>query len=310
MSGNNGSEGTPQERTLSRIGRKPIPIPTGVEVQVGHGEVTVTGPRGTFTQKYHPDVTVRVEDGVVLVGRVSRSNYHHALHGLARSLISNAITGVNEGYTKTLELMGVGYRVQAADEGIVLSVGYSHPVPISPEPGVTMEVEGTSRKSVTWRPNPQGQTSQRVQGKGDPLPGRGATLQTRQSCRPEGLVMAKDKNARRLRIVRHIRVRKKVRGTAERPRLCVFRSLRHIYAQIIDDTQGNTLAAATSLEAENQQSAAAGSKLALSEAVGKLVAERAKAKGITQVVFDRGGYKYHGRIKALADGSREGGLAF
>ncbi len=122
--------------------------------------------------------------------------------------------------------------------------------------------------------------------------------------------MAKDKNARRLRIVRHIRVRKKVRGTAERPRLCVFRSLRHIYAQIIDDTQGNTLAAATSQEAENQQSAAAGSKLALSEAVGKLVAERAKAKGITQVVFDRGGYKYHGRIKALADGSREGGLAF
>ena len=122
--------------------------------------------------------------------------------------------------------------------------------------------------------------------------------------------MAKDKNARRLRIVRHIRVRKKVRGTAERPRLCVFRSLRHIYAQIIDDTQGNTLAAATSLEAENQQSAAAGSKLALSEAAGKLVAERAKAKGITQVVFDRGGYKYHGRIKALADGSREGGLAF
>ncbi len=148
MSGNNGSEGTPQERTLSRIGRKPIPIPTGVEVQVGHGEVTVTGPRGTFTQKYHPDVTVRLEDGVVLVGRVSRSNYHHALHGLARSLISNAITGVNEGYTKTLELMGVGYRVQAADEGIVLSVGYSHPVPISPEPGVTMEVEGNNRIHV------------------------------------------------------------------------------------------------------------------------------------------------------------------
>jgi large subunit ribosomal protein L18 len=121
--------------------------------------------------------------------------------------------------------------------------------------------------------------------------------------------MGKDKNARRLRIVRHSRVRKKVRGTSERPRLCVFRSLRHIYAQVIDDTQGCTLAAATSQEAQ-QQGADSASKLALSEAVGKLVAERAKAKGITQVVFDRGGYKYHGRVKALADGSREAGLAF
>ena len=121
--------------------------------------------------------------------------------------------------------------------------------------------------------------------------------------------MAKDKNARRLRIVRHARVRKKVRGTPERPRLCVFRSLRHIYAQVIDDTQGYTLAAATSQEAEQQVSGPS-SKLALSEAVGKLLAERAKAKGITQVVFDRGGYKYHGRVKALADGSREGGLSF
>jgi len=111
-------------------------------------------------------------------------------------------------------------------------------------------------------------------------------------------------------VVRHIRVRKKVRGTPERPRLCVFRSLRHIYAQVIDDTKGMTLVAATSQEAAGGQAAVANSKLALSQAVGKLVAERAKAQGITQVVFDRGGYKYHGRIKALAEGSREGGLSF
>ena len=122
--------------------------------------------------------------------------------------------------------------------------------------------------------------------------------------------MAKDKNARRLRLVRHARVRKKVSGTLDRPWLCVFRSLRHIYAQIIDDTEGHTLVSASSHETNDQQSSSAGPQVDISVAVGKMVAERAKSQGITTVVFDRGGYKYHGRVKALAEASREGGLKF
>ena len=92
--------------------------------------------------------------------------------------------------------------------------------------------------------------------------------------------------------------------------MCVYRSLRNIYAQVIDDTQGNTLAAASSLESIAPENGAKGSKVAVSQAVGKLVAERAISKGISEVVFDRGGYKYHGRVKALAEASREGGLKF
>ena len=122
--------------------------------------------------------------------------------------------------------------------------------------------------------------------------------------------MPKDRQSREFRIVRHIRVRKKVRGVPDRPRLCVFRSLRHIYAQIIDDTNGHTLIAASSLEAADTNGRSVQSKLAASQAVGKLVAERATSKGITRVVFDRGGYKYHGRVKALAESSRESGLEF
>ncbi len=122
--------------------------------------------------------------------------------------------------------------------------------------------------------------------------------------------MPKDKNARKLRIVRHKRVRKKVLGSSDRPRLCVFRSLRHIYAQVIDDANGHTLASATSHETADAEGGSSGTKLTASQAVGKLVAERAKARGITQVVFDRGGYKYHGRVKALGEGSREAGLKF
>lgn len=122
--------------------------------------------------------------------------------------------------------------------------------------------------------------------------------------------MPRDRNARQLRIVRHQRVRKNVSGTTERPRLCVFRSLNHIYVQVIDDIQGDTLVAASSKETGGENGAMAGNKTVVSAAVGKLIAQRALAQGITQVVFDRGGYQYHGRVKALAEAAREGGLKF
>lgn len=119
--------------------------------------------------------------------------------------------------------------------------------------------------------------------------------------------MPRDKDSRKLRIVRHRRVRNKVNGTGERPRLCVFRSLRAIYAQVIDDDRGHTLACASSQELTGDDTT---SKTAASAAVGKMVAERARAAGVTAVVFDRGGYQFHGRVKALADAAREGGLVF
>ena len=119
--------------------------------------------------------------------------------------------------------------------------------------------------------------------------------------------MARDsKNRIRLRI--HTRIRRKVKGTPERPRLAVFRSVKHIYAQVIDDTKGHTVVSASSTEKAAPVSV--GGNLAGAKAIGKLVAERAKDKGIKAVVFDRGGYHYHGRVKALAEAAREAGLEF
>ncbi len=116
----------------------------------------------------------------------------------------------------------------------------------------------------------------------------------------------KSKEGRRRR--RHLRVRKKVQGTPERPRLVVFRSSKHIYAQVVDDSRGVTLLGASD---RSEGIAVEGKgKVAKSAALGKLVAERAMAQGITRVVFDRGGFQYHGRIKAVADGARNGGLEF
>jgi large subunit ribosomal protein L18 len=115
------------------------------------------------------------------------------------------------------------------------------------------------------------------------------------------------KNANRRRV--HERIRKKVLGTSERPRLNVYRSLNHIYVQVIDDLKGITLVAANSAEGK-KEARTKGGNLAAAKNVGKAVAERAKAKGIDKVVFDRGGYIYHGRVKALADAAREAGLKF
>lgn len=105
---------------------------------------------------------------------------------------------------------------------------------------------------------------------------------------------------------RHLRVRQKVSGAPERPRLCVFRSLKHIYAQVIDDSRGHTLASASSLEGVEPTEG----KVARAGLVGKAIAQRALERGISQVAFDRGGYKYHGRVKALAEAAREAGLRF
>ena len=118
------------------------------------------------------------------------------------------------------------------------------------------------------------------------------------------MVSKKNKNAARLK--RHIRVRGKVSGTAERPRLCVYRSTNNISAQIIDDVKGVTLVSASSYEKDFEN----GGNKEAAKKVGKLVAERAVNKGITEVVFDRGGYLYHGRVSELAEGAREGGLKF
>ena len=118
--------------------------------------------------------------------------------------------------------------------------------------------------------------------------------------------LSRDAHRRRV----HERVRTKVVGTTERPRLSVYRSLDHIYAQVIDDHSGKTLVSASSVDTDTKKNLKGGGNVAAAKVIGKAIAERAKAAGVNKVVFDRGGYKYHGRVKALADAAREAGLQF
>ncbi len=131
---------------MSRVGKKPIPIPSGVSVEVADGEVIVTGARGELRQAVNPAISVQEEDGVLVVQRSSDNREHRALHGLTRALLANMVTGVNEGFTRTMEL--VGYRVQAQGSAVNMQLGFSHPVVIEPMDGVVFEVEGVNRIHV------------------------------------------------------------------------------------------------------------------------------------------------------------------
>ena len=131
---------------MSRVGKKPIPIPSGVSVEVADGEVIVTGARGELRQAVNPAISVQEEDGALVVRRSSDNREHRALHGLTRALLANMVTGVNEGFTRTMEL--VGYRVQAQGSAVNMQLGFSHPVVIEPMDGVVFEVEGVNRIHV------------------------------------------------------------------------------------------------------------------------------------------------------------------
>jgi len=133
---------------MSRVGRLPIAISPDVEVEIQGNHVTVRGPRGELSRELHPDMRLQLGDGELRVVRPSDAPRHRSLHGLTRTLLANMVVGVQKGFTKTLEMQGVGYRAQQQGDRLVLSVGLSHTVEVSPPEGITLEVEGTNRIHV------------------------------------------------------------------------------------------------------------------------------------------------------------------
>jgi large subunit ribosomal protein L6 len=134
---------------MSRIGLRPIPIPSGVDVQVDPGKVTVKGPKGELFQPVSPTLNIARENGDLLVTRPNDERKNRQLHGLTRTLISNMVIGVTDGYTKNLEIQGVGYRAALDGKVLVLNVGYSHPVRVDPPEGITFAVETPTRIAVS-----------------------------------------------------------------------------------------------------------------------------------------------------------------
>lgn len=133
---------------MSRIGKRSIPIPSGVNVEIDGNVVTVKGPKGTLTRALHPDMIVKMEASEIQVERPSDSKLHRSLHGTTRSVVANMVDGVNTGFQKTLELVGVGYRAAKSGDKVTLSLGFSHPVEILPEAGLELDVPANNRVIV------------------------------------------------------------------------------------------------------------------------------------------------------------------
>lgn len=133
---------------MSRIGRKEIPVPSGTSIQVSGSTVTVKGPKGTLERTIRPEISLQVENNTIVVNRAGDNKLERSLHGLTRTLVYNMVEGVSNGFTKSLELVGVGYRCQLQGRKLVLQVGYSHPVEIDPPSGIEIVVEGNNKVHV------------------------------------------------------------------------------------------------------------------------------------------------------------------
>ncbi|NLI00920.1 MAG: 50S ribosomal protein L6 [Chthonomonadales bacterium] len=186
---------------MSRIGKRPIPLPAGVEIIKGAGEITVKGPKGSITKPISPQMIVDVEDGLLTVRRPTDSKLHRSLHGLTRTLLANMVEGVTNGYTRVLEVHGVGYRSGLSDRNLTLSVGFSHGIEIAPPEGIEFEagaeqqtrlpfvvVKGVDKELV-------GQTAAQIRKlrKPEPYKGKGIRYRGEQVRRKAGKAGAKGK---------------------------------------------------------------------------------------------------------------------
>ena len=174
---------------MSRIGRTPVAVPSGVDVTISGREVTVRGPRGVLSMEVAAPIKVSQADGVITVTRPNDEGEIRALHGLSRSLIANMVTGVTDGYSKTMEIVGVGYRVQARGGDLEFSLGFSHPVLVSPPDGITLRVETPTRFVVEGIDKQQvGEVAANIRKlrKPDPYKGKGVRYSGEQIRRKAG----------------------------------------------------------------------------------------------------------------------------
>lgn len=174
---------------MSRIGRKPITVPDGVSVDIDQQQITVKGPKGSLSREIHRDMKIAVNDNIITVERPSDQKLHRSLHGTTRSVIANMVSGVTEGFSKNLDLVGVGYRANKSGNKVVLNVGYSHPVDIEPEEGIEFEVPAATKIIVKGIDKERvGAVAAKIRSVREPEPykGKGIKYENERVLRKEG----------------------------------------------------------------------------------------------------------------------------
>jgi large subunit ribosomal protein L6 len=315
---------------MSRVGKLPVKIPDKVKVQVVDGDIKIEGPKGKMHFPHNPKVKVEVVGKEVKVSRPDESRLAKGLHGLTRTLVKNAIEGVVKGYEQTLEITGVGFKAEA--KGKSLNFVSATPTLSFPLPeGVTAEVDPKQTKVVVRSADKHllGLTAAKIRALRPPEPYKGKGVKYAEEIvrRKEGKTGA----ARAASLMRQLigRQRKEedewpatdARESARRasgrssaappaPRLTVYKSLKHMYAQIVDDTAGRTVVAVSTGSKSLRDAVKDDDKTGAAKKVGAAIAKAALEKGVTHVVFDRNGFDYHGRVAAVAEAAREAGLQF
>ena len=299
---------------MSRVGKKPVAIPKGCTAKVEGQRVSVKGAKGELYFVCPEDVTVSFENDNVSVVPRNDTKRAQAMWGMSRAMVNNLVVGVSTGFTRKLDITGVGYKAAVQGKVLQLSLGYSHDVPFAIPDGITI---------ATPRPDRDPDLGDRQSVRSARSPPRSGPCAHRSRTRARvSAIRTSSSSARKARRskARWHRIHPRVASSASaKPSARVPMASRgslssarrsRFYCQIIDDAAGRTLASASSMEKDQREGLKTGANIEAAAAIGKLIAERAKAAGVTTVVFDRGGYMYHGRVKALAEGAREGGLAF
>jgi large subunit ribosomal protein L6 len=291
-------------------------IPQGIKIDIKNNSITVEGPKGKMHQDVKPEISVKVENNLLKLERKNDEKQVKALHGLYRALLNNMVTGVSKGFERKLIINGVGYRAEVKGKQLVLNLGYSNPVNYDIPDGIKIAVEANTKVSVSGASKEQvGQVCAEIRFLRPPEPYKGKGIKYEEETIIRNIVKFGIKlgyvNMRnmidkiRKRYRRKIRIRKRVSGTGERPRISIFKSNKYVYLQVIDDTAQHTLVSASNLEKDNKNIK---SKVSEIVKLGEILGQRLKDKNITKAVFDRNGYMYHGIIKAVADGIRKSGI--
>ena len=317
---------------MSRIGNKVIPVPSGVKVQLKDGSVEVQGPKGKMSVVVPRGIPFEQKDGTLVAKRDSDDN--PALHGLARALVANAVTGVTQGFKKDLDIVGVGYRAEVKGKNVVLALGYSHPIEFPIPEGIQITVEKQTHMTVTGADKNQvGQMAANLRAlrPPDPYKQKGIRITGERLKKKAGKAGAKtqlglarrarkrrtsvaapvrklSREAHRRRI--HVRMRKSCRHAGASASLRA--PLEQAHSRASDRRRRRDAPSFPPVRSTRKCAShiKGGGNIAASKVVGKVIAERARAKGVEKVVFDRGGYQYHGRVQALAEAAREAGLKF
>lgn len=315
----------------SRIGKRPVDLPKGVTLTIKETPTglfaEVKGPKGTLSRTLPAGAKVQIANNQAVITTDTKPEDAACVQGTTRAHLNNMLKGVSEGYTKTLELVGTGYRAELKGTTLHMALGLSHPVVYQLPDSIKAQIPADSKGTLIILTGPDkdqmGQTAATLRSFRPPEPygGKGVRYKDENIRRKAGKASAKGKGGKGGKLGRtmtklegrerrKLRIRKKITGTSERPRLSVFRSAKHIYAQVIDDSTGKTLAHASTLTEALKSELGESNKTEAARIVGRHIARLCKEKNISKVVFDRNGYLYHGRVVALAEGAREGELDF